>query len=98
MSREQALLKGCLDNDSQALERFATRSYVREVQRAVRSTLERDYLRDELDAIAVLCIVHVYHLWEDIPSAVFDLHTRIRQVAIAFASNYRKQHLRHMRR
>lgn len=88
VEREQLLLKQCHDDDEDALERFATRSYKSEVERAVRLTLRQSYLPTKVEDVVQLCMAHIYKHWRSIPSPLHDLHRRVRDAARKFARDF----------
>jgi hypothetical protein len=88
VEREQLLLKQCHEDNEDALERFATRSYKSEVERAVRLSLRQSYLPAEVEDVVKLCMGHIYKHWRSIPSSLHDLHRRIRDAARKFAHDF----------
>jgi|GEM_PF-6244742 len=92
VEREQLFLKQCheegVEGHEEALERFATRSYKSEVERAVRLELRQSYLPAKVEEVVQLCTGHIYKQWRSIPSPLHDLHRRVRDAAKKFARDF----------
>jgi len=90
---DKLLLKKCSEGDPAALDKFAGSSYVNEVLQTVRIELQNDYDSVTVDRIATICVVHIYSLWQDLPSLLSSLRRRIRKAAMAFAVEWRRRDL-----
>jgi hypothetical protein len=90
---ERLLLKRCSEKDDEARGKFLGHSYVNEVFRTVRLELQNDYDEAKVDDIATVILERIYELWEELPSPVWDLRTRIRRAAKKLAVDWRNREL-----
>ncbi len=88
---ERELLRACNGGDAEARAHFSSRSYQREVFRAVRIVLQDHLPAEEVEAFAYRFIQWVFQHPDDVPWRFDDLHTRLRRMASASARKYWKK-------
>jgi hypothetical protein len=92
--KNKLFLKACFNGDRKALDLWNV-LYWPEVEGAVKIVVSKQTVGpldpNLVGALVVDCTNQIYQQWRQIPSAIFDLKTRVRKYAISYTITYFKR-------